>query len=112
MKYQPLDSTRNKPSMEQMAQLDKLTRQQLKELEERQKTPFQKFLDLVIMLLPVVCGLIAIAEYHFVPNNSPNNNPMTYMGFLIILVSLYVLYFLYAFITSFRSVRTAGRRIQ
>ena len=98
MKYQPLDSTRNKPSMEQMAQLDKLTRQQLKELEERQKTPFQKFLDLVIMLLPVVCGLIAIGEYHFVPNNSPNNNPMTYMGFLIILVSLYVLYFLYAFI--------------
>ena len=78
--------------------MDKLTRQQLKELEERQKTPFQKFLDLIIMLLPVVCGLIAIAEYHFVPNNSPNNNPMTYMGFLIILVSLYVLYFLYAFI--------------
>ena len=71
-------------------QLDKLTRQQLKELEQREKTRGQKFLDLIIVLLPIVCGCVAMAEYHYVPNNSPNANPMTYMGFLILLVCLYI----------------------
>lgn len=96
MKHQPLDSTKNKPSMEQMAQLDKLTRQQLRELEEKQKTRGQKFLDLIIVLLPIVCGLIAMAEYHFVPDNSSNSNPMTYMGALVLFVLAYIAYMAFA----------------
>ena len=40
----------------QINPLGHLTRQQLKELEQREKTRGQKILDLVIMLLPVICG--------------------------------------------------------
>ncbi len=95
-KYQPLDSTRNKPSMEQMAQLDKLTRQQLRELEERQKSPLRKLLDKLLILLPFACGGVAAAEYLMLPDNSPNNKPMTYLGLLIVLMVAYLLYNLYA----------------
>ena len=96
MPNQPLDSKKNKQSMEQATQLDKLTRQQLKELEEKQKTRLEKWLDLLLVLLPFICGGIAIVEYLFVPDNSPNKNPNTYTGFLIILVLAYFLYNAYA----------------
>ena len=52
--------------------LGHLTRQQLKELEEKEKTRSQKILDFIVMILPVICGFIAIIEYWEVPNGSPN----------------------------------------
>lgn len=76
--------------------LDKLTRQQLKEMEAKEKTPFQKMLDIVIMLLPVACGIIACCEYRFLPDDAQNSNPMTYFGFLLLLIAAYGVYLLFA----------------
>ena len=74
----------------------KLTRQQLKELEAKEMTPLQKFFELVIMVLPLVCGVTAILEYKLIPDNSMNRNPNTYFWFLVILVAAYAVYGLYA----------------
>ena len=49
----------NKGKKEQNADsalLSGLTRRQLKELEEKEKTPAQKLREAVIMLLPLLCG--------------------------------------------------------
>ena len=70
-------------------QLQNLTRAQLKELEQKQLTPVQRFFELIIMILPLVCGLIAILEYTLIPNNSRNANPGVYLTFLIFLVVAY-----------------------
>ena len=43
-------------------QLANLTRRQLKELEEKKKTPAQKVLEAIIMNLPLVCFAIALLE--------------------------------------------------
>lgn len=77
-------------------QLSGLTRQQLKELEQKEKTKGQILLDRIIMLLPIVCGIVAMLEYLYVPDNSPNNNPFTYLGALIVFVLVYVAYLLFA----------------
>lgn len=77
-------------------QLGRLTRQQLKELEEKEKTAWQKALDWVIMVLPFICGIIAVLEYWMVPNGSPNDNPYTYVWFLVFLISAYLLYFAFS----------------
>ena len=50
----------------------KLTREQLMELEERDKTPLQKLLDKIITALPCVMAVIALAEYLLLPNINPN----------------------------------------
>ncbi|MCR1934995.1 hypothetical protein ACQX0N_00145 [Clostridium tepidum] len=42
---------------------NKITRQQLLELEQKKKTNFQKILDILIVLMPVICGIISILEY-------------------------------------------------
>ena len=57
-------------------QLQNLTRQQLKELEQKKLTPVQRFFELIIMILPLVCGIIAILEYKLIPDNSRNATPM------------------------------------
>ncbi len=75
-------------------QQSRLTRQQLKELEEKEKTAWQKALDGVILILPLFCGGAAILEYWMIPNGSPNKNPYTYVGFLAVLIGLYLLYLL------------------
>lgn len=52
----------NKGKKEQNADsalLSGLTRRQLKELEEKEKTPAQKLREAVIMLLPLLCGCVA-----------------------------------------------------
>ena len=67
----------------------KLTRQQLKELEKKQLTPLQRFFELIIMILPLACGLIAILEYTQIPDKSRNANPGVYLAALIALVVVY-----------------------
>lgn len=42
-----------------LIQLGKLTRRELKELEEKRKTPIQKVFEVIIMLLPIVWGSCA-----------------------------------------------------
>ena len=54
-----------------VALLSGLTRRQLKELEEKEKTPAQKTAEAIIMILPLLCGCIAMAEYVIAAIQSP-----------------------------------------
>ena len=83
-------------------QLGQLTRQQLQELEEKEKTPFQRFLDWVSTILPAICGGVAMLEYWMLPNEYSNERPYTYVGFLCFFIGLYFLYFIYAVIKKAR----------
>ena len=74
----------------------RLTRQQLKELETKEMTPIQRIFEMVIMVLPLVCGVISILEYKLIPDKSMNRNPQTYFWFLVMLVAAYVVYGIYA----------------
>ena len=78
------------------ADTEKLTRQQLRELETKEKSKGQRILDRFIIALPFLCGLAAICEYCFIPNKSPNDNPYTYLGALIVLVLAYLCYGIFA----------------
>lgn len=73
-------------------QLENLTRRQLKELEEKEKTPIQKVFEFIIMILPLVCGVVAILEYLMLPDKSRNQNPMYYVYVLIIFMVAYSAY--------------------
>ena len=83
-------------------QVQKLTRAQLKELEQKKLTPVQRFFELIIMILPLVCGLVAIAEYQLIPDNSRNANPGVYLAFLIILI---VVYNVWGWYTAYKRVK-------
>ncbi len=94
------------------SQLGSLTRQQLRELEEKEKTRGQKILDGIIMVLPLICGGAAMLEYWMVPNGSPNKNPYTYVGFLGVLIAAYFLYFLAALVKKIRGDKTVLDRLR
>lgn len=51
-----LDKKSGRKRKEDSEDLSKLTRQQLRDLEAREKTTGQKVLDSIIVVLPVVCG--------------------------------------------------------
>jgi len=89
-----------------------LTRQQLKELETKAMTPFQKFMELVIVILPLLCGVIAILEYKLIPTNTLNRNPNTYLGFLIILIIAYIIYGLFAALKHIRNDKTVYEKLR
>lgn len=72
------------------ALLSGLTRRQLKELEEKEKTPAQKLAETIIMVLPILCGGIALAEYLIIPNNSRNPKPWSYVWVLSIAIGAYL----------------------
>lgn len=90
----------------------KLTRQQLKELEEKEKTSLQKWLDRIIMILPVACGLFAIWEYWEIPNNSPNKNPYTYVIVLVAFMVAYVVYIAAGLINKARGAKALLDKIR
>lgn len=85
---------------------NKLTRDQLWELEEKEKSSFQKLWDLVISLLPLACFGLAAAEYVLVPDKYNNKNPERY---LILLVIPAVVYGIELFLALFR-YRKGDRR--
>lgn len=68
-----------------------LTKAQLLELEQREKTRREKILDLLISLLPVLCSAVAVLEYLLVPNRYANSNPQRYLWLLLIPTALYLL---------------------
>jgi len=69
------------------------TKIELARLEAKEKTTAQKLLDILICLLPIVCGCIAIAEYLVVPDNMENPKPFTYFAAIICFMVLYLVYF-------------------
>ena len=76
-----------------VALLSGLTRRQLKELEEKEKTPAQKTAEAIIMILPLLCGCIAMAEYVILPNNSRNSKPWSYVWVLGAAMCIYLVCF-------------------
>ena len=89
------------------SQLANLTRQQLRELEAKEKTSWQKALDWIIMVLPFICGIAAVLEYWMIPNGSPNDHPYTYVGFLAVLIGAYLIYFFFCIVKKLRGDKTA-----
>ncbi len=80
----------------QAQDLSKLTRQQLRELEEKEKTKGQLLFDRFMVILPIICGIIACLEYMLIPDNSPNSSPYTYLIFLIVAIVAYLVYLIFA----------------
>lgn len=93
-------------------ELGQLTRQELKELEEKEKTRGQKILDWIIMILPLLCGALAIWEYWEVPNGSPNDDPLTYVGVVGVFIAAYAVYLLYAVIKKARKDKTVMDKLR
>lgn len=79
--------TRNQES--DVSQLASLTRRELKELEEKEKTPIQKIIEVIIMVLPLICGGVALLEYLWIPNPIMNKNPMYYVYVLVFFMCVY-----------------------
>ena len=82
--------------------LGNLRRQQLRELEAKDKTTFQVILDWIIMILPMICGVAAILEYKLIPDEISNKKPETYVGALLVFIGIYAVYFLVALIKKLR----------
>ena len=80
------------------ARLSALTRRQLKELEEKEKTPAQKTAEAVVLILPLLCGCIAMLEYLILPNNSRNGKPWSYVWVLGVAMAAYALCLLTALV--------------
>lgn len=93
---------KKKMKREETERLASLSRQELKELEAKEKTMFQIALDWIIMVLPIICGVIAILEYKMIPDKITNNNPNTYVGALGVFIGIYFLYFMVAVIKKMR----------
>lgn len=89
-----------KESKYESAQLKNLTRRQLKELEEKEKTSGQKVAEAVIMLLPLLCGGISVMEYVMLPNNSRNPNPWSYVWVLGAAIGAYLVCLIAALLRS------------
>lgn len=73
-------------------QLGSLTRSELKKLETREKTAFQKVLEVITIALPIICGLVAMLEYMILPNQSRNYNPYAYLYVLGAFMLAYAIY--------------------
>lgn len=63
-----------------------LTRESLAELESRPRTPMRIFTDYAVCLMPVIFGLLALAEYICVPNLKGNKSTSTYSYFLAFMI--------------------------
>lgn len=74
----------------ELEQLGNLTRRELKELEEKEKTPVQKVEEALIMALPAVCGAAALSEYLLIPDLARNKNPMYYVYVLAATIAAYL----------------------
>ena len=74
----------------ELEQLGNLTRRELKELEEKEKTPVQKVEEALIMALPAVCGVAALSEYLLIPDLARNKNPMYYVYVLAAMMAAYL----------------------
>ena len=75
---------------------NKLTRAQLMELEERDKTPREKLMDAIITFLPIAALVLGLAEYLLIPDCNPHPMPHMYTVVLAALLAIYVVMFVVA----------------
>jgi len=76
-----------------------LTKDELWELEENNKSRHQKIVDFIISLFPPICCLIAILEYILVPDKYPNACPERYIILLTIPLVIYIIRLILAVIS-------------
>lgn len=67
-----------------------LTKDELWEIEENNKSRHQKIVDFIISFFPIVCFAIAVLEYILVPDKYPNANPERYLILLSLPIAVYV----------------------
>lgn len=89
-----MKSTVDERGKKQKAKAGSLNRQYLLKLEKKEKTRLGKIIDTIILLLPFICGGIAVFEYTAIPNKTANPFPYRYTAFLCILICLYALFVL------------------
>ena len=77
--------------------LTHLTRERLAELESRPRTPLRIFMDYTVCFMPVIFGLLALAEYLYVPNVKGSTATSTYTYFLSFLITAAGIYFVMSF---------------
>ncbi|MDO5111127.1 MAG: ABC transporter permease subunit [Clostridia bacterium] len=92
-------------------QLTSLTREQLKELETKEKTAKEKILEGITIAMPVICGLIAILEYTQIPDKSKNVHPERYFYLLCLSIAAYVVYFIIALVRKRAGVNATYERV-
>ena len=79
--------------------LNHLTRERLFELESKPRTPLRLFCDYLVCLMPVIFGLLTLAEYLYVPNLAGNTTPSTYTYFIIVLTVISGLMFIVSIVS-------------
>ena len=55
-----------------------LTKEQLKEIEQKPKSNLYKIFDRIIIFLPVISIILALLEFYYVPNYGENGITMAY----------------------------------
>ena len=103
--------SKDKDNFTEQTDLSRLNRRELMELEEKEQTKAEKIKDIVIMLLPVLCGVIALIEYLAIPNNSTNRNPYSYVWFLCIAIAAYFVCFCVAVINNVRGKKDFYKKV-
>lgn len=68
-----------------------LTKEKLREIEQKPKNKFNRFLDKFILFLPAISILIAILEYYYVPNYGNNLITDVYGIFLAIQLIVFLI---------------------
>lgn len=83
--------------MEEIKMKQQLTREKLKILEQRHKSKWQRRTEMPASLLPIICALLAMSEYWFLPNKYNNDKPERYLVMLLIPAVSYLLAWLWSF---------------
>ena len=90
----------------------KLTREELMELEEKDKTPRQKMMDKILMTLPILMFIIALAEYLLLPDINPNPMPHMYTGVMAGLLVVYIVSVIIGVVKEKKGDKKSIRRIR
>jgi len=91
MKGSLIDRNRKGILMEDAKSRAKITREQLMELEQKEKTPAQLARDMLVTLLPLIAFIASQLEYWLVPNKYRNANPERYTILLLIPIAIYMI---------------------
>ncbi|MGP1437806.1 MAG: ABC transporter permease [Treponema sp.] len=67
-----------------------LTKQQLQEIGIKQKTKFQKIVDICIVFLPVIILLFSLFEYYYIPNFGDKKSTNVYGFFLSVQLCIFL----------------------
>lgn len=90
----------------------KLTREQLMELEERDKTPRQKMFDKIITVMPGFMAVIALSEYLLFPDINPNPMPHIYTCIMAAILAAYTVAVIAGMIREKKGKKNLIRRLR